>query len=71
MWVFEAFYSKKIGGYSCFGEGIRVFFFLEMFEYFFEYYIVTIEYFRIRWDTLGYFGIYFGILWNTLRNTYI
>jgi len=52
--------TRKLGGYSWFGEGIRVFFrFLKKFEYFFEY-------LRILWETLEYFGI----LWSTLRNTY-
>jgi len=63
--VFEAFFSKiKLGGYSCFGEGIGVY----LYSIFSTYSNTFFEYFRILWDTLGYFGIILNT--NTLRNTY-
>ena len=62
-YIFEKHYTKKIGGYSVFvfwylGKVFVNFFaFLKMFENKFEY--------RIPSNTLGYFGI----LWNALANT--
>jgi len=45
-------FTQKLGGYSCFGESIRVVF------------VRFSQNVRILFE---YVGIYFGILWNTLK----
>jgi len=80
MWVFHEYSEENFGGIRSSllkkWEGIRVWrrysvlvyfliYFLKMFGYFFEY-CFRILWWDTLWDTLEYFGI----LWNSLRNTY-
>jgi len=64
MCGYSKHFTQKLGGYSCFGEGIRVYFFdfLRMFEYWILFFCMLSRILWV-WDTLEYFGI----LWNTLK----